>query len=101
MRQLMLSTGGGCTILADDIVSQVRFELPRSLPTSFDTRVGQPADDTPDRMAHHVRPSMVVRPLALRLHKYWSRSPSTQPCARRAASGQLADRNTPALLEKA
>jgi len=52
----MLSPGDGCSILADDIVSEVRFEIPRSLPTSFDTRLGQPADDTSDQMAHHVLP---------------------------------------------
>ena len=34
----------------------VRFELPRSLPSSFDARLGQPADDTSDQMAHHVLP---------------------------------------------
>ncbi len=34
----------------------VRFELLHSLPTLFDTRLGQPADDTSDQMAHHVLP---------------------------------------------
>ena len=45
---------------------------------SSDTRFGQPADDTSDQTAHHLPVSMVVPPLALRLHKYWSRSPSTR-----------------------
>jgi hypothetical protein len=44
---------GGRSILA---TLDVRFELPGSLPTSFDTRHGRPADDTSDQMAHRCLP---------------------------------------------
>jgi hypothetical protein len=57
---------GGRSILA---TLDVRFELPRSLPTSFDARLGRTRWRTTCCL------SMVVPPLALTLHKYWSRSP--------------------------
>ena len=70
--QRMLSTGDGCTILADDIVSEVHFEL-RAPCLPHSTRVLVNPPTTPrTRCRTTCDLSMVVRPLALRLHKYWS-----------------------------